>query len=515
MWRVHGLAGRVLGRCYGNTPLRLGGPHVEDEVISSSVLSTARQVSDHSSQSGEHGEKNKKRKTSQFCYSRLLRYSALDAVGWGLATMLFTQFCRRIHSQFFPLRDQSATATRLRDPTHISTCTYRVLLDTLSRHDVFLGGMRMMCLKGAPASLEHSSSSSSSSSVNEHSSVNEYSGSVSAGSGVNHQLGHTTSHQQGDTFSHGPTDIPVDSVHTPSPVATGCNPPQEESPHTLDEAAQNLKATADSSVPIILNIIGLESAKTGDLRVAFECFLASAQQGYSKAQFNVGVCYECGRGIQKDASKALQYYRCAAATGHTQAQYRYAKLFLDSRGQQSASDTDTSTALSLLHAAADAGLTEAQLYLGLLLSQGSRADAETSVHYFRMAAESGDCKGLLFLAQCYERGFGVGQCYSSAVGLYQQAADKGNQQAKSALRDIHSKEALRSIRSAPCLSVLDRLHLSTMFPQVFQKAGPDTKDQDDWPSQPLHHSYSTGNLVSPPLFSAETLNSHGWIIGVG
>lgn len=35
------------------------------------------------------------------------------------------------------------------------------------------------------------------------------------------------------------------------------------------------------------------------------CFVAAAEQGYSKAQFNAGVCYEKGRGVQKDKEKVI------------------------------------------------------------------------------------------------------------------------------------------------------------------------------------------------------------------
>lgn len=48
---------------------------------------------------------------------------------------------------------------------------------------------------------------------------------------------------------------------------------------------------------------GLESAKSENYEEAFTCFLAAAQQGYSKAQFNTGVCYEKGRGVSKDKEK--------------------------------------------------------------------------------------------------------------------------------------------------------------------------------------------------------------------
>lgn len=48
---------------------------------------------------------------------------------------------------------------------------------------------------------------------------------------------------------------------------------------------------------------GLESASSKNYEEAFTCFLAAAQQGYSKAQFNTAVCYDRGRGVRKDKEK--------------------------------------------------------------------------------------------------------------------------------------------------------------------------------------------------------------------
>lgn len=48
---------------------------------------------------------------------------------------------------------------------------------------------------------------------------------------------------------------------------------------------------------------GLESAKSEKHEEAFSCFLAAAQHGYSKAQFNTAVCYEKGRGVRKNKTK--------------------------------------------------------------------------------------------------------------------------------------------------------------------------------------------------------------------
>lgn len=48
---------------------------------------------------------------------------------------------------------------------------------------------------------------------------------------------------------------------------------------------------------------GLQSSKTENYEEAFTCFVAAAQQGYAKAQFNAGVCYEKGRGVSKNKEK--------------------------------------------------------------------------------------------------------------------------------------------------------------------------------------------------------------------
>ncbi|XP_030622228.1 death ligand signal enhancer isoform X2 [Chanos chanos] len=529
MWRIHGFVSRVLSRYHGNSQLRLSqGHHVEDEVINSStVLSSGRHASDSSSQRGEDEDQRKRRRTTRFCYTGLPRYTALDAVGWGAAAVLFMQLCRRIHSQFSTANEQNCPF-RQREPGPIQKYGYRILLDILSRRDVLPRGVS--CLRGVPDTEEQGSGSSIGSSTGS-----------SGGSSNGSSASRNTSTDGDSTQDFQPTCItPSHQQEEPLPdYSFSCQLPQEEpfsdsslrqseiraekstenvtlSPNeSVTEAAENLRHVGDSSIPIILNIIGLESVKAGDYETAFCCFLASAQQDYSKAQFNTAVCYEKGHGVDKDHTQALHYYRCAAEAGHRQAQYRCAKLLLNSRGQKSAEDTQT--AMTLLHRAAAAGLTEAQLYLGVLLYEDPDSDERKSVKYFRMAAQSGDTKGLCYLGQCYEHGFGVTQCFNTAVGLYQQAAAAGNKQAQNMLRSLHRRQVLRTIRSAPCLSLMDQLHLSAMFPAT--EVGPNTEHASDWPIQSLPHSWSTGNLRIPPPVTTHAIsndNTHfGWTVGLG
>lgn len=50
--------------------------------------------------------------------------------------------------------------------------------------------------------------------------------------------------------------------------------------------------------------------RNGDYTVAFSYFQKAADRGYSKAQYNVGLCHEHGRGTPRDLSKVLHLLPC-------------------------------------------------------------------------------------------------------------------------------------------------------------------------------------------------------------
>ena len=45
-------------------------------------------------------------------------------------------------------------------------------------------------------------------------------------------------------------------------------------------------------------------------------FKKSAEQGYVEAQYNMGLMYHYGRGVEKDYIQALEWYEKAAEQGH-------------------------------------------------------------------------------------------------------------------------------------------------------------------------------------------------------
>jgi TPR repeat protein len=53
----------------------------------------------------------------------------------------------------------------------------------------------------------------------------------------------------------------------------------------------------------------------------FALWHSAASQGYKRAQFYVGTCYDHGQGVKKDTKEAFKWYLKAAKQGHMESQY--------------------------------------------------------------------------------------------------------------------------------------------------------------------------------------------------
>jgi TPR repeat protein len=65
---------------------------------------------------------------------------------------------------------------------------------------------------------------------------------------------------------------------------------------------------------------------------AAKWFTMAANQGYAKAQYNLGTLYENGEGVGKSLSQALKWYRLAAEQQDAPAQYALGTLYRDGQG---------------------------------------------------------------------------------------------------------------------------------------------------------------------------------------
>ena len=77
---------------------------------------------------------------------------------------------------------------------------------------------------------------------------------------------------------------------------------------------------------------GVESHKAGDYVNAVKYYKQAAEQGYAKAQCNLGMCYYYGRGVAQDNTEAVKWYRLAAKHGYAEAQYSLGLCYLNGTG---------------------------------------------------------------------------------------------------------------------------------------------------------------------------------------
>jgi TPR repeat protein/tRNA A-37 threonylcarbamoyl transferase component Bud32 len=165
----------------------------------------------------------------------------------------------------------------------------------------------------------------------------------------------------------------------------------------LLEALQWYRCAAEKQHPAALNSLGshhynLKNAE--EYKKAFEYFKAAANHKYLLAQYNLGLCYEFGRGTEKDLGQAEACYKEAADRGHSSAQYKRGLHYYNSK---------------------------------------DAAEKKKGFEYFRSVAEQKHLNGQFYLGCCYENGIGTEINLEEAVKYYKMAEARGHKNAKEGL----------------------------------------------------------------------------------
>ncbi len=221
---------------------------------------------------------------------------------------------------------------------------------------------------------------------------------------------------------------------------------------------------------------GWRAYQRGDFPVALQHWTRLAEKGDPVAQYNVGVMYDEGTGVRRDASKIVLWWRKAANQGHLRSQHNLALLFIERGGEEdfrkaaswlerAAADgfilsqyslaklfatglgvkRNNARALALFLKAGNAGFVKAQYNLGKIYRDGIgvEADPSVSVDWFRKAANQGYAKAQGKLAARFARGTGVNKDVTEALKWAILATQQGRTSAQNTLND------LRQIMSRP------------------------------------------------------------------
>ncbi len=125
-----------------------------------------------------------------------------------------------------------------------------------------------------------------------------------------------------------------------------------------------------------------------DFKLAAEWFRKAADLGDAKAQYNLGVAYNEGKGVPQDFGQAAVWFRKAAEQGIVQAQNNLGFLYKQGQG----APQDYAQAAEWFQKAADQGFAQAQHNLGLAYrdGQGVKQDRAQAVLWLQKAAAQDD-----------------------------------------------------------------------------------------------------------------------------
>ncbi len=209
----------------------------------------------------------------------------------------------------------------------------------------------------------------------------------------------------------------------------------------------------------------------------FSDVLLCANNGDAKCMNAVGCFYKSGFVVEKDYSKAMQWYNLASEHGYLPALFNKAHLYVEGKGVDKnidkaieianmlrdnnpmlyhatlgdiyQIDQQIDVAIKYYKEAAELGDPMSEFYYGTYLYSGKfcKENKKKGVKYLRSAAKKGVGDANFAMARLYELGAdeaGVKQSDAQALKNYKIAARKGNKKAQLKLAKIH-KEGLLGV----------------------------------------------------------------------
>ena len=187
---------------------------------------------------------------------------------------------------------------------------------------------------------------------------------------------------------------------------------------------------------------GLLAYTQGDYQSALRIWRPLAEEGDAAAQFNIGLLYDTGQGIDEDPGAAAHWYRLAADQGYAKAQLNLGDLYASGRGVPQ----DFLEAAERYEEAATQRNANARYKLGYLYHHGSGVsqDLKQAVRLYQQAADQGLAEAQLMLGILYSLGEAVPQDLQTAyvwlsLAMVFGSSDEGRAKAKTSLEIIEAK----------------------------------------------------------------------------
>jgi TPR repeat protein len=193
----------------------------------------------------------------------------------------------------------------------------------------------------------------------------------------------------------------------------------------------------------------------GDYAAALAVWQPLADGGNARAQNSLGTLYRDGRGVAKDESVAVMWFRKAATQGYAAGQNNLGVMYRHGRGGL---PQDLIEAAQWYRLAAEQGLALAQNNLGYMYEsgQGVPKDEAEAVRWYRKAAEQGNASAQTNLGIMYRDGRGTASNPEEAVAWFTKAAALGDARARRMLDSNEKKSGDTPLATEPAIAGINR-----------------------------------------------------------
>ena len=192
----------------------------------------------------------------------------------------------------------------------------------------------------------------------------------------------------------------------------------------------------------------LPQQKQEEYDSAWNTLHALAKEGISLAQEKVDECFmDHYEYAHPEQAKAWYENAISADAPDPEALYTLGRIY---------ERRDPAVALSCYRKAAECGLPQAQILVGIHCERGTYKQTrnwEEAARWYEAAADGNDPAGLYYLGHCYETGCGKPKKYKTAASYYAKAAELGSDDAKAAFARLQlygngmPKDAKAAIRT--------------------------------------------------------------------
>ena len=181
---------------------------------------------------------------------------------------------------------------------------------------------------------------------------------------------------------------------------------------------------------------GREAYMRGDYGSTLQEWGPLGDEGHPQALVGLGLMHEYGRGVEKNLTEAVRWYRLAAEQGFARGQKNLGTMYEFGRGVEQ----NHKEAVRWYRLAAEQGYAQGQTSLGVMYENGTGVDQSSreAVRWFQLAAEQDHARAQTYLGMSYESGEGVDQSLTKAIKWYRLAAKQGNESAIDRLKEIDS-----------------------------------------------------------------------------